>query len=249
VSETPNGASESAGGEVPADKNPVAPDGAVAGEVIADEGPGWMPAIMAGTLIFGMICFIGCSVLTWLLFQQRSELAVKTMRGTYMPSVEQSLLKPEEKQATLKLLEEFTSDLERGRYEDWQAGGVMTRMIRLPVLQWGDLSAIESFIVKNATDFPEDATTQLSRLRWAAEIDKATGIDFDHVLDSVVEYDDSLIGRHLQEPLQVESVKQVVARSREVADRLQIPSKRFDDVWIDKIVSRQIKAGIESGAL
>ena len=205
--------------------------------------------MMAGTVIFGIFLFIMCSVLTWALFQKRTELAIKTMRGTYLPGIEQSLIEPEEKTATLKLLEDFTSDMERGKYEDWQSGGVMTRLIRLPVIQWGELAAVESFIDKNPDQFSGDVGLQLSRLRWAAELDKATAIDFDHVLDSVVLYDDSLVGRRLKEPLGADAIKQVITRATEVADRFEVPRKQFDDVWIDKIVQRQIKAGIDSGSL
>ncbi|MGB7345449.1 MAG: hypothetical protein WBD20_14640 [Pirellulaceae bacterium] len=214
-----------------------------------DEGPGWMPAVMAGTLVLGIVFFLTCSFTTWLLFQKRSEFAVKTLRGTYLPSIEQSLLEPEDKERTLELLEEFTKDLERGKYEDWQAGGVMTRLIRLPVMQWGDLAAVEAFVKQHPDAFPDDATMQFSRLRWTTEINKATGVDFDHVLDSVTDYNDSLRGQQLHEPLEVQQVKQVVTRAKEVADRFEVENKRFDDVYIDEIIKRQIKAGIELGSI
>ncbi|QDT12575.1 hypothetical protein [Planctomycetes bacterium K23_9] len=242
-----NGSNLTTGKDAP--DEPVSGDEVAAENHASDGGPGWMPAIMAATLIFGMVIFVTCSFTTWLLFQKRSEFAVKTLRGTYLPSIEQSLLEPEDKERTLALLEEFTQELERGKYEDWQAGGVMTRMIRLPVLQWGDLAAVEAFTKSHADSFDEAAQRQFSRLRWTAEINKATGIDFDHVLDPVIQYDDSLRGQHLVEPLQIEAVKDVVKRCKEVADRFEVEDKRFDDVWIDQIVNRQIKAGLELGSI
>ncbi len=215
----------------------------------ASEGPGWMPAIMAGTLILGMIGFAMCSFTTWLLFQKRSEFAIKTLRGTYLPCVEQSRLEPEDKQRTLDLLESFTKDLERGKYEDWQAGGVMTRLIRLPVFQWGDLAAVEAFARKHPDAFNDNDLRQFSRLRWTAELDKATGIDFDHVLAPVTEANDSLRGQQIVQPLNVEPVRQVIVRAKEVADRFDVQDKTFDEVYIDQIINRQIKAGTDLGSL
>ncbi len=214
-----------------------------------EPGPGWMPAIMAGMLILGMIFFIGCSVMTWLLFQQRTELAIRTMRGTYMPNIEQSLIAPEEKQKTLNSLEEFAKDMERGKYEDWQSAGVMTRLIRIPVMQWGDLQAVEAFVKYNANSFPDDASKQFSRLRWGVEMDRVTAIDFDYVLEMVSEYDASIGGNALIKPLQKEKIATVVARCKEVADRLKIEDKAFDRVYIDDVVNREIKAGIAEGTL
>ena len=37
----------------------------------SDEGPGWMPAIMAATVLMGIIGFVICAFSTWILFQQR----------------------------------------------------------------------------------------------------------------------------------------------------------------------------------
>ena len=218
-------------------------------ELTSEETPGWMPAIMAGTLILGMIGFISCGVTTWLLFKKRTEFAIRTLEQTYIPSVEQSLLAPEEKKATLKHLRDFTADLKRGNYEDWQAGGVMTRLIRSPVFQWGDLSAIEAFVKSQPDAFEPGALTHLSRLRQAADIDKAVAIDFDYALESVLVYDDSIRRQSLKEPLDVESVAQVVSRCKEVADRFGINGTINEDVWIDKILKRQIDAGIEKGSI
>ena len=47
-----------------------------------NQGPGWLPALMAGSVILGIAGFICCGVSTWVLFQKRTELAVRTLRGT-----------------------------------------------------------------------------------------------------------------------------------------------------------------------
>ena len=125
----------------------------------------------------------------------------------------------------------------------------MTRLIRSPVFQWGDLSAIEAFVKSQPDAFEPGALTHLSRLRQAADIDKAVAIDFDYALESVLVYDDSIRRQSLKEPLDVESVAQVVSRCKEVADRFGINGTINDDVWIDKILKRQIDAGIEKGSI
>ena len=214
-----------------------------------DEGPGWMPIIMAATLLMGIIGFIGCGVTTWLLFQKRVPLAIRTLRSTYIPEVEQSLLEPDEKKATVAQLEEFVADLERGKYENWQAAGVMQRLVRLPVLQWGELSAIEAFVQKQFGEDAELAGRNLSRLRRAVELDKATSIDFEDVLRPALVADDSVLGRRLNEKLTRDLAEDVVQRAKLVADRSEVPQQDFPAVTIDVIVRRQIEAGLKSGSL
>ena len=214
---------------------------------VRNEGPGWMPIIMAATLLMGMVGFIGCGLSTWLLFQKRVPLAIRTLRATYIPEVEQSLLEPEEKKATIAQLEELTEELERGKYENWQAAGVMQRLIRLPVLQWGELSAIEAFIEKDLGDEAAAASRDLSRLRRAVELDKATSIDVEDVLKPAMVIDDSTLGRRLNEKLTVEMAKDVAQRAKLVADRSDIPQQDFPDVKINVILRRQIDAGLKEG--
>ncbi len=214
-----------------------------------DEGPGWMPIILAATLLMGIVGFIGCGVTTWLLFQKRVPLAIRTLRSTYIPEVEQSLLDPGEKKAAVAQLEEFTADLERGKYENWQAAGVMQRLVRLPVLQWGELSAIESFIEKEFGDDAGPAIRDLSRLRRAVELDKATSIDVEDVLKPALVIDDSPMGRRLNEKLTPDLAKDVAQRAKLVADRSDIPEKGFPDVKINVIIRRQIEAGLKEGSI
>ena len=124
---------------------------------------------MAATVAMGIFGFLFCAFSTWLLFQQQTKLVLRTMQGTYIPSIEQSMMEPEEKKATLVLLEEFAKDIERGKYENWQAGGVMTRLVRAPVLQWGELAAVEAFAKKYPDELP-DAALQFSRVRQASSL-------------------------------------------------------------------------------
>lgn len=231
-----------------ADAGALAEEAGIPEEDAEDQGPGWMPAIMAGTVILGIVMFITCSVTTWLLFQKRTELAIRTLDGTFIPIVEQSLIAPDEKEETLRTLSELSKELKRGKYENWQSGGVMTRLTRLPIAQWGDLSAVEAFVKKQPATFQKDAAIHLSRLRRGVELDELTAIDFDYVLETVTKYDDSLRGQSLMEPMTKENVAVVISRADEVADRADVAEKVFDDVWLNKLIVREIKAGTELGS-
>ncbi len=102
--------------------------------------------ILAGTVLMGVIGFIVCAFSTWILFQKRTEFAIRTLRGSYIADIEQSLLDPATKSVVVKEIETLAAEMESGKYEDWQAAGVMQRLQRLPVLQWGELQAIDSFL-------------------------------------------------------------------------------------------------------
>ncbi len=212
------------------------------------QGPGWMPIVLAATLLMGIVGFIGCGVSTWLLFQKRVPLAIRTLRSTYIPEVQQSLLDPAEKKATLAQLEELAADLERGKYENWQAAGVMQRLVRLPVLQWGELSAIESFIRRGFGEDADAAVKNLSRLRRAVELNKATSIDFEDVLEPALVGDDSARRRRLSDELNREMVEDVAHRAKLVADRSEVPDQDFPEVKINVIIRRQIEAGLKEGS-
>ncbi|TWT76258.1 hypothetical protein CA13_67500 [Planctomycetes bacterium CA13] len=213
-----------------------------------DSGPGWMPAILAATLLMAIAGFITCGVSTWFLFQKRSELAVRTLRGSFIPSIEQSRILPDEKEALVDELGDFANELERGEHENWQAAGVMQRLQRVPVLQWGEISAVESFVNKHwAGEEKVNALLHLSRLRRSAELADSTSFDFEDVLGPVHVADDGPFGRHLMQPLTTEKVADCVERARLVADRAKIPQQQFDDIRIDEIVKGEIDKGIAEG--
>lgn len=213
-----------------------------------DEGPGWLPAIMAGTVLFGVLGFICCGVSTWVLFQKRTEFAVRTLRDWYVPQLEQSYLEPDEKKAVIDRIETLAQEMDAGKYENWQSAAVMQRLQRLPVLQWGELSAVEIHLRQGeANDDQAEGLMQLSRLCRGVELGKVTTFDFEEVLKPVMVSDDSAeSGRRMSQPLDDESVKEVIDRARKVADRSEVPDQTFD-VSVDNIVRREIEAGITKG--
>lgn len=212
-----------------------------------DDGPGWLPAILAGTLLLGILGFICCGVSTWVLFQKRTEFAVRTLKGSYLPQLEQSLLQPEEKLLVVRRVKELATDMERGKYEQWQAAGIMQRLQRLPVVQWGELEAVDGHIRKSEAEDRSDSLQELSRLRRGVELGKVTSFDFEDVLKPVMEADaQSSTGRRLVQPLTDELVKEVIKRAKLVSDRSEVPNKSFD-VSIDEILSREIELGKNEG--
>ena len=167
-----------------------------------------MPAILAATVLMGIIGFVTCGVTTWMLYGKRTELAIRTLEETYLPGVEQSRLEPDEKERVVTQLRDLIAELKRDQLEDWQAGGVMQRLVRTPVIQWGELNAIDAWLrrvdpttwaVVGIADV-EDARRQISRLRRAIELDQATGVDLNDVLKPLVVKDDSPLGRSLLDP-------------------------------------------------
>lgn len=202
---------------------------------------------MAGTLLLGIMGFVCCGVSTWVLFQQRTEFAVRTLRGSYLPALQQSWLEPAEKKAVVDRIEALASELETGQYENWQSAGVMQRLQRLPVLQWGELAAVEGYVRKSDDPQKDWSLMQLSRLRRAVELDKVTSFDFEDVLKPVLVSDDNApSGRRMIQPLPDEGVVEVVQLAELVADRSDVPEKMFD-VQIDQIIRREIETGLSEG--
>ena len=219
---------------------------------VRDDGPGWMPAVMAATVLMGIMAFIFCAFSTWLLYQKRTELATRTLTEAYLPELEQSLLEPDTKSAVMETIQELAEDMQRGKLDDWQSAAVMQRLQRLPVLQWGDLQAVQSFIKRSGT--PEqaaEASLQLNRLRKSVANNKATSFDFVEAL-SPVHVDDPTVswGRRLGTPLDLDAAMDVVKRAQLLADRAKIPSapQTGADVSIESIMQEQIQAGIRDGA-
>ena len=115
------------------------------------------------------------------------------------------------------------------------------------MLQWGELSAIEAFIRREFGEDADESIKQLSRLRRAVELDKATSIDFEDVLKPALVIDDSPMGRRLSDELNRAAAEDVVQRAKLVADRSEIPNKDFAEVKISVIIRRQIEAGLKEG--
>tara|TARA_R110002049_G_scaffold2750_2_gene21688 strand:- start:559627 stop:560391 length:765 start_codon:yes stop_codon:yes gene_type:complete len=214
---------------------------------LQDEGPGWMPAILAATLLMGIIGFIACGFTTWLLFQKRAELALRTIEASYIPQVEQSRLQPEEKRDVVDQLKEFAKGLERGDHEDWQAAAVMQRLVRLPVIQWGELRVVEAFLDREGTEEARAGLIELARLRRAVELGDVTSFDVEDVLKPVYKSDDSAAGRKLIDPLTSEAVADVINRAKLLSDRSDVSDDWSDDVSLAEIVRSEIEKGLTEG--
>ncbi len=212
------------------------------------EGPGCLPGLLAATLLMGMIGFIACGVSTWFLYQQRAVLVSRTLTQTYIPAIEQSRMLPADKQAVLEQLGRFADSLKRDEVENWQAAGVMQRIVRLPILEWGDLQAVQDRLIADSADHA-DALKQFGRLRRAVELDQVTMIDMEDVLQPTLAADGTMETRRtLVEPITVEAALEVALRAKLVADRSKVPDQDFDDIRIGPIVRRQMEAGMTEGS-
>lgn len=217
-------------------------------DVVDDQdGPGWMPAIVAATLLMGIVGFIACGFTTWLLFQKRGELALRTIEASYIPEIEQSRLEPEEKRQVVQQLKDFAEGLKRGEYENWQAAAVMQRLVRLPVIQWGEMRVVEAYLERSESDSAQDDLRELSRMRRAIELGGVTSIDVEDALKPVFEADNSTMGRRLVDPLSPTAVDDVVNRAKRIADRSGVPETMFVDVPLANIVRKEIETGISDG--
>jgi len=213
-----------------------------------EQGPGWLPALMAGSVILGIAGFICCGVSTWVLFQKRTEMAVRTLRGAYITELEQSYLEPKTKRAVIDEVEALIAGMEAGDYENWQSAAIMQRLQRLPVVQWGDLQAIELFINKNEGPDQEEQLREISRLQQAVANGSATSFDFQDVLEPVQRANtESSSGFSLIQPLSSEQVSEVCLRAKLVADRANIANRTFPKVDLAQIVQREISQATTVG--
>jgi hypothetical protein len=212
------------------------------------QGPGWLPALMAMSLLAGIAFFICCGVTTWLLYQKRTELAVRTLEGAYITELEQSYLDPSTKRAVVDEVKELIAEMEAGDFENWQSAAIMQRLQRLPVVQWGDLQAIELFITKENGAEKDEQLKEISRLGQAVVDGSVTSFDFQDVLESVHRADPkSSSGFSLILPLTAESVAEVCLRAKLVADRAKVANRRFPEVDLAAIVRREISLGSTAG--
>lgn len=214
----------------------------------SEQGPGWLPALMAMSLLTGMAGFICCGVTTWVLYQKRTELAVRTLEGAYITELEQSYLDPSTKRAVVDEVKELITEMEAGDYENWQSAAIMQRLQRLPVVQWGDLQAIELFIKKVNGVEKDEQLKEISRLEQAVVDGSVTSFDFQDVLEPVHRADPkSSSGFSLILPLSTETVAEVCLRAKLVADRAKIADRRFPKVDLAAIVRREIEQGSTAG--
>ncbi len=212
-----------------------------------DHGPGWMPALLASVVLLGIAGFICCGVSTWFLYQKRVELVTRTLTETYIPAVEQSRMSPADKSDVLDQFQAFEKSLKNGEVENWQAAAVMQRIVRLPILEWGDLEAAESVLRGDGGDH-EAALREFSRLRRGVEMDQVTMIDVEDALLPVLAGNGTRDERRtLVETISVEAALDVASRAKSVADRSKVPERSFENIKIGPIVRRQMKAGMTEG--
>jgi hypothetical protein len=213
------------------------------------EGAGCMPAILAATVLMGIVFFIAFGFSAWLIFQKRGDLASRTIRATIIPELEQSRLDPAEKTSVVKELTLLADDIEGGMYENWQAGGIMQRLINMPLMRWGDLEAVAAWAEKNLPeDQRENASKQVSRFFRAVELDRAVARDIHEILAPVATAENAGGFVQLRSDLNEKDVAEVVLRCKLVADRAEVPDQTFDRVSLTQIVRRQIEAGGRDGA-
>lgn len=216
-----------------------------------DQGPGCLPGCLAITVLAMMLGFIVCGVSTWYLYQQRTVLAVRTLQGFVIPEIEQSGLEQSEKGEIITILREVVGEAEAGRLEDWQASGIMERLKRSPLMQWGDLTVAEALISASSefTDLEKsDAKLQFSRLRRAAELGEAIDADFVDALTPIMDPSDQFPGPRVRRDATAQQLRDVVLRAKLIADRGKVPNETFE-VRLADILNREVRAGKESGGL
>jgi hypothetical protein len=216
-----------------------------------DEGPGCLPAILAGGAIVLMVLFVLCGFSTWYLFQQRTTMAIRTLEGDVIPTVQQSGLRPDEKAKVVALLTDIVDQGKQGNLENWQSSAIMERLIRAPLFQWGDLDVLEATIDQSSAFTPDeksDAAKQLSRLRRAVELNKAGAVDVNDVLLPVLGPEQPGQLPKFDRGSSPDSLRDAVLRAKLVADRAGVPDESFD-VSLATILRREIEAGKSVGGL
>jgi hypothetical protein len=213
------------------------------------EGAGCFPAVLAATLLMGVAMFLMFGFAGYLIFQKRGDLAARTIRGTMLSELEQSRLDPETKIAVIGRLTTLADDIESKKLENWQAGGVMNRLVRAPLLRWGDLQAIDAWAQENFSEAEyEEFHKQVTRFFRAAELDRAIASDLQDILLTVTAGDPALMLGRLKTDLTKEDVREVAVRAKLVADRAEVPDRVFENVSLPKIVDRLIEVGIREGS-
>jgi len=235
-------------GQLPASEHPA--DTATASRPTeSPQGAGCLPAILAATVLMGIVFFIVFGFSAWLIFQKRGDLASRTLRATIIPQLEQTRLDPDEKQQVIRQLSDLADDLDAGLYENWQAGGIMQRLIDTPMMRWGDLVAVDGWAGKNLPEAQQaDANKQISRFFRAVELEQAGGRDIHDVLLPVASPPNAMGFVGLRPDLDADSVADVVKRAKLVADRAQIPDQPYEPVSLARVVRRQIEIGGREGA-
>lgn len=229
---------------VPATSEHVAPT-----LVTKPETAGCFPAVLAATLLMGIVMFVLFGFAGYLIFQKRGDLAARTLRGSMLPEIEQSRLDPATKQLVIQRLSKVATDIDNKLYENWQAGGIMNRLVRSPLLRWGDLLAVDAWAAENLPEAERDNFhEQVTRFLRAAELDRALAMDLQDVLSTVTLNDPASILGRLKEELVITDVREVAVRAKIVADRAKVPDQVFEGISLPAIVERLIESGVREGS-
>lgn len=213
----------------------------------ADEGAGCLPAIVACTLLLGIAAAVFCGVTTWILFQKRSEIAVRTLQG-FVPVIEQSLLEPDDKAKVIEQFETLINEMSVPDFPPSVAAAIMQRIVRLPIPHWGELDAVETYVQENFKDPErERAQIELSRIRRAIQTEQATVRDIIDVLEPVALVNDEDDSRTLKPKLTQQDVREVIVRAKVLADRARIEDKLFPKIEMSTILRQQIKTAKSDG--
>jgi hypothetical protein len=217
----------------------------------SDEGPGCLPAFMAVGALLLIGLFITCGIATWYIFQKRTELAIRTLEGDVIPTLQESGLQPSEKAAVLEILQEVVEDGKAGRLENWQSSGIMERLIRAPLLQWGDLETLEALVLNHeefSQDEKADASKQLGRLRRSIELGEAGAVDVNDVLAPIFKPAPATELPKVDRNANAKDLRDCVLRAKLIADRGNVPDASFQ-VDLAKIIRREVEAGKSVGGL
>lgn len=213
----------------------------------ADEGAGCLPAIVASTLLLGIAAAVFCGVTTWILFQKRSQIAVRTLQG-FVPVIEQSLLEPDDKAKVIEQFETLINEMSAPDFPPSVAAAIMQRIVRLPIPHWGELDALEAYVQENFTDPErERAQIELSRIRHAIQTEQATVRDIIDVLEPVALVNDEDDSRTLKPKLTQQDVREVIVRAKVLADRARIEDKLFPKIEMSTILRQQIETAKSDG--
>lgn len=216
-----------------------------------DQGPGCMPAVVAAAALMGIVGFITCALLTWVIFGKRTEMAVRTLEGSLIPMLEQSLLDPTTKQEVIQEMTVLAENMKANQYENWQSAAIMQRLQKLPILQWGELQALEQSI-RDSDEFDDGekqaALSTLQRLKIAVQQHKVFSFDFEDILEPIRQISNSsLTGYIPKSPLDLDSMREAVRRAELLANRAEVENSNSDqNIRLTEILHSEIQAGIEA---
>ena len=209
----------------------------------------WIPAFVAAASLLLIVFFVVCAGGTYWLFEQRGELALNTIEGSYLPLIEQSRLDPASKLEVVAELESFVARGRAGEFENEQIAGVIQRLVRAPIISWGDLQALAAIVERRETlaeDVRSEIVTDISRVMRGAELDTVTQFEMLGIMEPVSQESQNDLGYILHDTFTDQQLQEFGTQVKAVAEASEVPERQYD-VTVTDIVRRQIDAGISSG--